>query len=289
MTVALNHGPLGLEAKHIWTPGDGSAVLTMNDRQAATQVRFKRMPGFRAKAPSDNNREPRTGRHGSNPLPSLARNKSFTVEGQLIAPTLAALRALEFTVQAALGDPDAEGTWAAVPHVDYGSITEYWEMLARCTAFDPDEEFVFEPTHTRGVYQLGFQASFEMSDPRWLWSDPASEIGVASVVATNLGNAPAEPTVTIDNPGAAVTIANTTLGKQLVFLGMGAPSADLVVDFAAGTATFGVDGPDAMRFVDEYESNWMDRGVAGLKASAANTVTQTGGAGLTVAWQHAAW
>lgn len=290
MAYAMLDGPLGLEGFHVWTPAnDPSLAITMNDLTPGATVhyiRFKRMPGFRALPEADDNRQPRTARVGENVMPSMVRGKTFTVEGLIQAASMAELRQMEWAMSAALGERDLEGTWSTLPHSAYGSQAAYWQAAMRVMQYEPDEEFTIAPDAALGPYQLHFLLGMRMSDPRWTWSAaPAAATGGGSATAVNLGNAPAEPIITVSGAGTNVSIGNDQLNKGLRFEGMSG-GGSLVVNFAARTATLA--GVDAAPYLDSYDSTWWDRGVPGLRPGS-NDITQTGGSGLSVAWRHTAW
>lgn len=295
MSVAMADGPGGLEFTHQFAPGDGGTAVLMNKLMTTDlstillpRVKFDRMPGFRSLPEADDNREQRTARIGSTVLPSLVRDKTFTVDGKLQAANMTDLRGLERQMLAAFGERNVEGTWSAIPLAAWDPVngaTDYWQASMRVMAYEPQTDFPAGLNALPSAYQLPFVLTMRMSDPRWFWTDAATATHASSATATNLGSAPADPTITVAGASGTVTITNTTVdNRQLVFLGL--PSGSLVIDFDARTALIGAS--DALPYLDTYESDWWDIGIPGLR-SGANTITQSGGTSVTVDWQHAAW
>jgi len=285
MTVALTDGPLGLEAIHVWTPGDGAAALTMNDLSTRFRIKFDRMQGWRALPEADNNAFPRTARIGETPLPSLVRGKTLTIEGRMQAASMQLLRQMEWAMATAFGERDLEGTWSAIPNPGYGDNTAYWQTAGRILQYDPDEELTRGRTALPSPYQAHFLLGIRQSDPRWTWSAAQTATAAGQTTVTNQGNAPAEPTISVTSPGATTVIYNDTLTKKLRFTSVPAGSP-LIVNFAARTALLGA--VDALPYLDSYTSDWWDRSTPGLRPGA-NIIRQTGGTGLTVAWKHTSW
>jgi hypothetical protein len=286
VTVALTDGPLGLEATHVWTPGDGGAPIVLNDLTDKYGIRFDSMPGFRSLPEADNNAFPRTARMGETPLPSLVRGKTFTVNGRLRAQTMRLLRQMEWSMAAAFGERSLLGTWAAVPNPDYGDDTVFWQTNGRVLQYDPDEALAAAKTALPSPYQTPFLLGIRQTDPRWVWSDPvASPTNSGMVTVTNEGNAPAELVATVAGASGTTTVFNDTITAQLKFVGL--PSGTLVIDSGARTALIGTD--DALPFMDTLLSNWWDRGTPGLQPLVANTIRQTGGSSIQVGFHHTAW
>lgn len=291
MTVALTDGPLGLEALHVWTPADGGPAITLNNLAAVPRVEFDRMTGFRSLPDADDNRQARTAQIGESALPGLVRGKTFTPEGHLVARSMQALRQLGEAMRAAFGQRDLEGTWSAIPDPAYGDNTHFWQCTARVLQLDIDEELLFSPQSLPSPYQLHFLLGLRMSDPRFTWTD-VQDTGTdpVSVIATNLGTAPAEPTITVPVTGTTgshvdVSVFNDTADWQLTLLNL-PYTGDLVCDFAARTLMVGTH--DVSTYVDTFASTWRDRGKAGL-ARGANTIRQTGGSSIQVTFRHTSW
>lgn len=289
MAVELLDGPLGLEALHVWTPGDGADSITLNDLSGTLpRAKVEKIGAYKSLPPSDDNRQQRTARLGSTPLPSLVRDITRTPEGFLQATNMQELRQLERAMQLSFGERDIEGTWSVLPNAAYGDDTVYWQTAARVIDLDIDEEFTFLPGAMPSAYQMHFLLSLTLSDPRWTWSEAqASAVNATQVTVSNDGNAPADPVVSVADPGTTTTIFNDTLDKQLKFVRPGGTYAALAVNFADRTALL-TGGIDAVPYLDSYSSDWWDRGVAGMKPGN-NTIRQTGGTGIQVGWKHTSW
>lgn len=299
MPVTMIDGPGGLEFTHNWAPGDGSTAVLMNKLLTTDlstvllpRIKFEAMPGFRSLPDAQDNRQDRTARIGESTLPSMARGKTFTINGKLQAANMTDLRGLERQMLAAFGERDLEGTWSAIPLAAWDTVnagTKYWQATMRVLQYEPQTDFPAGVNALPTPYQLPFLLGMRMSDPRWSWSDPV--VGASnptSVVATNLGNAPAEPTITVTVPTDPVIITNTTTGGILYFTGFSPGMGTLTINFAARSAVFAIGSVDAMPFFSSLGSTWWDRGQPGLKAGA-NTIQLFGGSSIQVTHRHAAW
>lgn len=298
MTVLLEDGPGGLENTHIYTPS-GGASLTMNllqsgDSVLLPRIKFEDMPGFRSLPDADNHRAPRTGRQGENVYRSLVRGKSWSVTGKLQAANLASLRALERSLMLALAERNLEGTWASVPLPAWADGEEveagHWEAELRVVQYEPDTSFKAGVSALPTAYQLGFLLGVQMSDARWYWSVPtASASDATDVTVTNRGIAPAEPVITVVNPGAALTVQNDTTGKKLVFAFDAPLTGSLAIDFAARTAYLdGATVVDYTSYMTTSTSTWWDADAHGL-APGANVISQVGASSVQVTFQHATY
>lgn len=279
--AVLSQGPRGLEATHIWEPGDGTASLTMNLLSAVPRIKFDAMPGFRSLPDAEDNRSPLTARAGEITYPSLVRGKTWTVEGRLQARSMDELRALEYAMMGAFGERDLLGNWHSVPVGD-GS---FWTCSARVLQYEPQTVFDASLRHPRGPHQISFLLGMRMSDPRFYWSVQQTATHASAVVALNEGRAPTDPIITVEDVGDTVIVANDTTGKTLHFNGINV-AGDLVINFLERTASIGV--VDAAPYLDPYLSDWWDRSQAGI-VPGANGIVQSGGSSITVAYWHASW
>lgn len=298
MTVLLEDGPGGLENTHTFTPAVGSPV-TMNVLRDETgillpRIKFDEMPGFRSLPDADDNRAAKTGRDGENVYRSLVRGKSFTVTGRLQATDMASLRALERSMMAAFAERNFEGVWESVPLDAWAGSEEaqagHWRASGRVLQFEPDTSFKTSLSSVPTAYQLGFTLGIRLSDARWFWSLPTtSDPDASSVTVENRGIAPSDPIVTVADPGAALTVTNTTTGKTLEFAFDAPLSGDLVIDFGARTAF--LDGgtyPDYTSYMATATSDWWDADADGLVAGE-NVISQTGASSVQVTFHHATY
>lgn len=286
MGVALADGPRGLEATHVWTPDEpATSPVVLNDRGALPRFWLDKIGGFKSLPEADDNRQPRTARIGESPLPGLVRGKTITPEGRIQATSLQELRQQESLLQAALGERDLEGGWAAVPKPELGDNTHYWETRGRVLQLDIDDEFTYDANAQPTPWQKAFLLGIRLSDPRWTWTQAQlSAINATQVTVTNQGTAPAELVVTVAGASGTVTVFNDSIGAQLRFAGL--PAGDLIIDSAARTAQ--VAGGDALPYLSSLLSNWWDGGVPALRRGT-NTIRQTGGSTIQVAFKHTSW
>lgn len=286
MGVALADGPRGLEATHVWTPDEpATSPVVLNDRGALPRFWLDRIGGFKSLPDADDNRQSRTARIGESPLPGLVRGKTITPEGRIQATSLQELRQQESLLQAALGERDLEGGWAAVPKPGLGDDTFHWETRGRVLQLDVDDEFTYDANAQPTPWQKAFLLGIRLSDPRWTWTDTQlSAENASQVTVTNEGTAPAELVVTVGGASGTVTVFNDTIGDQLRFVGL--PAGDLVLDSAARTAT--IAGDDVLAYLDSFASTWWDRGRPALRRGA-NTIRQTGGSSVQVSFRHTSW
>jgi hypothetical protein len=209
-------------------------------------------------------------------LPGAPRGKTVVYEGIVQARTLSGLRQTAKALRAACRERNVEQRmWLG---------TDYF-MDGRVLAFDEDDEQTTGPQAVR-PFQREFQLSLRLSDSR-VYYNQLGVVGAAdgeSVVLHNSGDADTDPVLTLTVTAATVTVYNGTLDKYLIFNGLGAHIAGvLVVDFKARTARIGAF--DAMTGFDTAGSTWWDEYVPGL-VPGDNNVGVTGAA-MSASWYPA--
>lgn len=219
MPQAITDGPLGLEARHRFTSSlDGTNVL-MHDLELNTGFIFNKMPDFNSLGDYDNNTMPKTSRRGEALLPSQVRGRTFSAEGVLVAASAQGLRVLRSQLTRALGYRN--GIWRIEPHPDYTVLDgHYWQAQVRVLEFDVDEDYKYPLNHRLGPYQLDAGLTVRINEGVWLWDElQDSGVQIGDYTAINLGNAPAEPVLTLEVPAGgsgSITIENQTVQQELV-------------------------------------------------------------------------
>jgi hypothetical protein len=198
-----------------------------------------------------------------------------------------------------------EGTMTIVPPASYGSMPSF-TYRARVIACSVPDEQTFGPDRieTSG-WERTFQLSLRLSDPRYYEAPersasstpvgsvsggftaplrapfyvPGSSTALGSLVAQNVGTAPAEPVFDIHGPVTDPGLVHDDLDAALLFksgsLTVG-PNQVLTVDF--NTRQMTLDGGHVSRDRVAWNlSNWWDAGVQGLRVGS-NRVRLVGNA-----------
>lgn len=136
MTVVLDDGALGIEARHAWTTMDtASVLLTLGDLTSDPHYRIVDIAGLFDLPEMDDNNEPNIEQAGATPYPSRARTKNVTYTIDVRASTLQFLRRGGAALRAAFGPDITTGliTTRAMfitPHPSYGTPQHVY--AARC-------------------------------------------------------------------------------------------------------------------------------------------------------------
>lgn len=266
MPYTIAHGVLGLEGIHTLAGVALSPPL----------YRLKELPGLHDLADREDPRTKKVGRPGENDYDASEGGKTVGYVGDLDAGDPATLLASGQALRAAL----ARGliTITVVPNpldpfADVASPT--WQYTAKTlSAIIPD-------TWAKLRFTREFTLMLRMSDPRFYVPAAAVDVTGDPAVVTNLGDAPADPVITIAGASGDVTVTDGT--HTLTF--RNCPSGSLVLDFAEHTAMVG----SAHVELVPADSDWWDSFVDGIEGGAAVTIAQTGGSSVRVQFTPGSW
>lgn len=299
MTVALADGPLGLEAKHVWVPATGPAVVLNDLTVALPRVKVDRISGLHALPDVGDSREPRTASVGETIYPVYPQGKTITYEGRIMGRTLAEMRSLGQTLRSGFGERSSEGIMTLSPQAGYGSGE--WHYSARSMAFTMDDEQTLGEETRPTPFQRNFIATVRASDPRFYWSDvlnTGSQAGGATYNMANAGNAQTDPTFTIEvNDGAELVIQNlsqlSAWDNNPLVLRFGASdyAGTVTISFARRTVFIHEADQtvhDMESKLDLYNSTWWDELEPAL-APGDNNVQVSGATSWSAFWASASW
>lgn len=274
--ATLAEGPLGLEGLHTWNG------VTLNNNLAFPRYKLTRITGIRSKPDSDDYRDPAKGSIGEITYSSQPRGKTIVYSGVIEATDQVSLRTAGNALMAAFAETKSEGFLGIAPPAGRGGVA--WFAACKSLACDIDDE-VFTTMQSVFLYSRRFTCSLRMSDPRFYSTVPVTISGAsgATVVATNLGTAPSEPTFTLDGAFATGPRLERVGGSDPRFLDFNDSIAwpaigagqHLVVGFGRTPfATSPEIGGDFAALID-FTSNWWDDEAAGILPGA-NSILVTG-------------
>lgn len=268
----IEDGVLGLEA--IWTWETNGLVI--NDQAAAPEwiiltANTGLLDGPDGEAPADK----RSGRIGETPHAASAGGKTVVLEGEVRSMTLKGLRAMSAELRAAFAPSPVEATMTIAPHPTIDGPSGVFSARPLLPGVTMRDE------QTTSYYRRSFQVNLRLSDPRVYFPSLTVDETDTAATVTNLGSAPVDPAIKVTDASGDVTVTDGT--RTLTFADV--PSGDLVIDFAARSAT--VDG-DPVRLV-VASSDWWNANTDGIAGGATVTVSQTGGTGVQVLFTPASW
>jgi hypothetical protein len=289
MAFTVAHGILGIEGIHriadLVDLGDNESPLP--------RIEIDRITGLHSLPEADDNRENRYGQGGELVYRSLARGRTITYEGRILAADLYALRALTRNFRHAASSGRL-GELAVVvrPHAAIGGVSHTYR--ARTLALEIDDEQLVGYEAMPTPYQRGFIFTLRQSDPRYYLVGTVSGGGGSGAVVTlnNTGNAPAVPNFTINGPISNGTVDFNRLGntvpRLLRYSGVTLANGQIaVLNFLERTFTRS-DGESLEHLRVFDDSNWWDAGSAGLNAGVTQ-VSVSGGNAWTVSFAPASW
>lgn len=224
--------------------------------------RYTDLQGWGMGGAVETNFTPRPGRHGMHDGPAYRRERVITVDGVLRAPTRALAKQAERSLAACLADgatgvfgvddPDlgweqAEVKLSAPPQSD-GSAAGVGIVRWQLQFTAPDYRKYGETVPASTALPGGGSG---LSWPIGSFFDFGTPPQTGSVVFTNTGTAPTEPTVTITGPLASgLQVVQVETGRRLRYE---APvSGELVLDNAEGTATAGGQDRTGLLTADDF-------------------------------------
>jgi hypothetical protein len=290
----------GIEARHTWfksvngfgitTPLDAlnhlwdvsgarrrPLPLGLSARPAEVAVgavaRLNRIGGLHSRADYDDNRGNHTARPGEYLLPSMARGRTVTYEGTLLAGSLGALRDAEALMRYAYAA--TEGMMLVEYNPIYATAEQLvWLYFGRPTALDITDEQTAGATAAH-PHARDFTLAIRQHDPRYYRWNPADGAGFTSAgpftvagdyfIVTNDGTAPADPVFVLSAPGTNVTIHNDTAGWTMNLAGL--PSlagSTLNIDFGQRLAWKGAFEADLTGYINLATTDAWDAGKEGL-------------------------
>lgn len=291
----VTDGPLGTEAMHRWTAGNGATLpWDLNDLAAFPQVKVRKIQGLGSLPEVDTNVDQPSTRMGEIPRAVYSRGKTLVYDLEIRADGLRGLRQMDFALKRAFSERSLLGRMEGIPHPNFDPGDHYY-YDARVTAFDGDEDWsdASKLRHPRGPWIVGRTLALRLLDPRAYWTALQATGGKAdgaTHVCTNLGNAPTDPIFTIAVAlGDDIVLTNADIVTPagpvaLTFADMPA-AGSLVVDMKERTAL--LDGDDVSGHFVSASSTWWDELVASMRVGT-NGITVTGGA-WSATWRHAAW
>lgn len=317
--VALTGYPLpGIEARHSWQPASGPAFplggVDPSARATWPNYRVSKIDGRHAKPDSDDKRDLRTGGIGEVARRTLLRGKTEAWQGVVRGRTLLELRQGVGALQAALAENE-EGTMTILAPASYVGMPDftYTARVIQCSA--PDEQTFGPDRRETGGWERAFTLGLRLSDPRYYettlrtaqsspllssqgvslpvsvpFAIPGPAVPPGSLVASNGGTAPADPTLDLYGPWADPGVVNDTVGAALIFKEGSLTINDgqvLSLDFRTRQITLGGQ-PVSRDRIDWDLSNWWDAGVPGL-APGDNRLRMVGGGASDPAKLIASW
>jgi len=287
--ATIAEGPLGLEGEHVWNG------LVVNVNTVFPRYKLKRITGLRSKPDSDDLRDPARGTIGEIPYPSQPRGKTIVYSGVIEALTLPSLRAAITAIQTAFADTKTEKALTLRPATGRGGIE--WFAIGKSLSCDVDDEQL-RGMNAVYIHAREFTFSIRLSDPRFYVTAPVEISGAAgaTVAATNLGPAPADPVFTINGPitmdGFTVERVGGPQPRILTFkpsIAFAAISAGrtLVVQFGRLPRAYSPQiGGDFTTLID-FASTWWNDESDGIHPGAQNIkVTE---AAWSMNFYHASW
>lgn len=268
MPYTIAHGVLGLEGTHTI---NGVAL-------APPGYRMKDIPGLRALPDREDPRTARVGRPGENDYPTSPLGKTVGYVGDIEADDPAALLAAGQALRAAMADTRAPITIVVAPNpadpfADVSSPT--WQYTAKVLSADiPD-------TWAKLRFAREFTLGLRMSDARFYVPALAVDETGDPVTVTNVGDAPADPVITIAGASGLVVVSDGT--HELTFADV--PAGDLVLDFAQHTAMVGTEHAHLIT----SSSDWWDSFVYGIEGGATVTIGVIGGSSVQVQFTPGSW
>lgn len=269
MPVDIQDGPLGLEARHIWR-----GLLTLNDLTAIPRYRFTAIRGLHAAPEFDTPTQPAGSIIGEFPFLGVPRGKTVVYEGLIEAQTIAEVRQMANRMRSLFSDPRQQYQMLIQPHPDYGTVS--WFYNARCTGLDLDDEAPSSVNRNPTKEVRSFTLTLRMSDPRFYLDGDVVDSGAhtSEFDTTNTGDAPTDPVLVMDidaiPAGVNIALYNDTHSRKLqVFTIEDIAAGTIVWDFTTrsiayyeGSST--VPSYSVISALDQYQSNWWDKGVYGL-------------------------
>lgn len=272
--LTILEGPQGLLGLHTFNG------FTINDLSGWPRVQLVKVTGLRDRPDADDNRAPNTSRPGETPYPSLTRGKTVVYEGLLRAKTPQSLATLRTNFLAATVSNEPV-SFNHAPPAGRGGVE--FTSFGRILGLSMDDEFAFSVNAMPSPWQCAFALTYRMHLPYFYENTPHTDTDTATVIVYNGGTAPTEPTITVSHAAAAnVIIVNETTGAVMSFVDL--PGGNLIVDFVTRTAKVGT--TSMINKLNDVTTTWWDEGAVGL-TTGTQTITQTGGTGITVDWHDA--
>jgi hypothetical protein len=294
MAFAIEHGILGLEGIHRL-----SNLVDLNTQGDLPRIELDRIVGLHSLPEADDNREAKYGQGGEQVYLSLARGRTITYEGRLVATDIYGLRSLARSLRYAAGlgragHSNVPGTSIVVrPDPAVGGISHSY--IARVLALDIDDEQARGYESMPSPFQREFVMSVRQADPRYyavgvdVWGGGVN--GAISTV-THPGNAPAQPVFVVDGPISGQLVferLDNTVAANLTYEDVELDGGQqLRLDFSQRTLVRVSDLEPYEQHRDFSGSNWWDPGFAG--ANPGDTQMRvTGGGAWTVSFAPAQW
>jgi hypothetical protein len=267
----ITYGAGGLWEVHRWTSASGR-VFDLNVQDVTEGATVDQNTGLHALPEQDGQRTKRPGRTVEQSRQHTFGGKTATYTGQIKGASVPLMRLTRTAMLAAFGDT-RPGTMDMLVHADVGGPTG--QFFAEVIELDPPE------VQSSRYYERSYSLGLRLTDPRIYFPSLAvEEADSTTATVTHLGTAPVDPVIIIT--GASGTVSLTDGTHALWFADV--PAGDLVVDFAARSAT--VDDVAVPLVVSD--SDWWDPFIEGLQPGT-TAIAQTGGSGITVAFTPAVW
>ena len=286
----VDQSVLGLEGIHRIND-----ELDMNAQGVLPRIKLDRISGLHSMAEIDDNREPMYGQGGERTYTSLARGKTVTYEGRVIAADLYTLRehARDFRLVCSHGRLLGTTEFVVRPNPAVGGPSHRFE--GRVLSLDIDDEQIASPWAVPTPWQRSFILTVRQADPRYYLVGADVTAGAASgatVEVDNVGNAPAQPVFVVNGPVADELLFHRldNFGDvQLLYDDVGLASGQqLRLDFANRTLRRVSDNESFEHKRVFEDSDWWDAGVAGLNEGVTHVVVSGGGA-WTISFSPASW
>lgn len=266
----ITHGAGGLWEVFLWDD-----LFELNTQAGRDRIRIDRITGLHSLPDTTDPRAVRVGRIGENTYPSSFAGKTVVIEGEIVASSVALLRAMRTEFVAAFADTISEHTMGLVPQASayHVSPTAYFTCKVLALEVGPEEQI-------SNQYTRPFVLSLRLADPRIYYPALGVDVTGDPAAFTNAGDAPVDPVLRVAGASGDVAVSDGT--HTLTF--RNCPSGTLDIDFVARTAKVGAAHVELV----VSASDWWDSHVPGIPPGP-GSISQIGGTSVRVMFDPATW